>query len=428
MANRPTITAPAKPAKSTVTVPAKPKASPIVTKPLPDLRQKIILPSNRIAKPARIVLPPMGVAPSIARIIIPEQMEEVQTQAESEYYRPPEENIPEEEIPEEIVDDEGIEEIPEEGEENEPLASDEAQEQEMAEISGGEKVGEVPKPNVRPVKTGVFIPDDYGNIRPPTIRDRTEKDFLESGSAGSMVNVQVNTPIVPWVAGIGPGAGGFFLQGGPSQYIQVINIRTEDRKSIPLTLSFDTSFVKTLNPLRYYDFTAMIRWGVEGSSSEAEIDIRDGMELSLCASSLTVSIGMRRWFSLAIFPPVGQDTVNIGAFVSKGAFGKRAAQRTILGYNELGATSVLFPIPSFARDVEVLGGGIILPGLGQTTLEFQRLVLLQCGVFQTDVVNVGANQKCPKIALSNGVSNVRLFPIVPAPAFNYEFAIFDLGI
>lgn len=143
----------------------------------------------------------------------------------------------------------------------------------------------------------------------------------------------------------------------------VINVRGHDSESQMLTVCLflvapayptGSKADRAVAP----DATAIITWGNGGVNTRARVDLRDGMQFSVCASTLRVEID-----SAGAPGPAGPEPLQVSGFVSYGLRPAAAGKKPTLTFDALinhGATAS-FPIPDYAYAVEVFADRLAVP-------------------------------------------------------------------
>lgn len=132
----------------------------------------------------------------------------------------------------------------------------------------------------------------------------------------------------------------------------VLNIRGDDSESQMMTVTMiltappypdGDKTARVVPP----DATARITWGQGGVNTTARVDLRDGMQLSVCASTLRVEIDLAG--------PAGTEPLGVSAFVAYGLRPSPSNKRPVLTVEAVipNGGAVTIPIPEFAYDVEV---------------------------------------------------------------------------
>jgi hypothetical protein len=145
------------------------------------------------------------------------------------------------------------------------------------------------------------------------------------------------------------------------------------------------------------DSTARVTWGQGGVLCTATVDMRDGMQLSLCGSTCRVQIDL--------FGPPGTEPLNVSAFVSYGQRPQSEGKRPVLTLTATIAAGggVSLPVPDFAYDVEVFSNtigatldvnqnnpaGALVAIRKLATDNSVRMVLVR-GAYFVDIANTGA--------------------------------------
>lgn len=145
------------------------------------------------------------------------------------------------------------------------------------------------------------------------------------------------------------------------------------------------------------DATAKITWGNGGVLATARVDMREGLQLSLCASTCRVEIE---------YPgPPGSEPLSVSAFIAYGQRPQSEGKRPVLTLDATVANggAVSFTIPEFAYDVEVYSdtaaatltitqnnpAGALVQVLKTAAQSSARMVLVRQAYF-LDVANTGA--------------------------------------
>jgi hypothetical protein len=183
-----------------------------------------------------------------------------------------------------------------------------------------------------------FLPDDLrvdANLGTLAGRTSTQRDFLETGSAGT----NATCPPMPI--------------GGTPIFISVIKIDTEDRRSSSLTLGLTAAILSTTPAfagVQNINLVARLKWGVCGAFGDVEVDFINGFNIGISCSSLQVEIGSR----------AAVGTVSVGAFVSKSASGTRTEPRFTSEIPNLGALgSADIAIPAYASSFQLLRNELV---------------------------------------------------------------------
>jgi len=181
----------------------------------------------------------------------------------------------------------------------------------------------------------------------------------------------------------------------------VLNIRGDDTESQMLTVTLiltappypdGDKTARVVPP----DATAIITWGQGGVNTRARVDLRDGMQLSVCASMLRVEIDLAG--------PPGTEPLGVSAFVAYGLRPQPSNKRPTLTFEALIANggAATFPIPEFAYDAEVYSdtigatltmiqdtAGPLVRAIKTAADNSVRMVLVRRAYF-LDVANTGA--------------------------------------
>lgn len=252
--------------------------------------------------------------------------------------------------------------------------------------------------------------EDDARASPQGGRTNTEKDFLETGSAGASTILQPGGQTAAWKS--------------------FISINTEDRKSIPLTVTLSNyisgnSAIAIGSPRGSLD--AKISWGAGGGSAEAIIDFMNGCIFTIVCSSLGLDI--RNTYPN---PGFNQNVFTMSAFLSKGPKGSGfSPQRTIQIIGEIsgsssmspGESSVIAGVPQFAKTV------VFARGWSEATHNIPAIeVNINDGNGNAiESIIVGNNQPCPRIVLPNGAISFQI-KNRGATSIGTPQAVFDLAI
>lgn len=241
---------------------------------------------------------------------------------------------------------------------------------------------------------------------------RAEADFLETGSAGASTILIPGGPTAPWRS--------------------FINVNTEDRKSIPITVTLSSYLLGNstiaIGATRG-SLDAKVSWGAGGGSAEAIIDFMNGAAFTLVCSSLALDI--RNTYP---DPGFNQNVFNLSAFISKGPKGSGVTpQRTVQAFGVTTGTqnipaadqSLPVAIPQFAKE-GMFARGINGP-IGVTDVPAMYIEYRDGNGNPIQSLYIGNNELCPWIPIPNGAVDARVKNIGAVTATTCQF-IFDLAI
>jgi hypothetical protein len=264
----------------------------------------------------------------------------------------------------------------------------------------------------------IFVSDTPINMSQADLgenRRDTTTDFLESGSAGRSTIINPGGVNAAWQS--------------------LISVRTEDRRSIPLTvtlsnyLSGNSNIAVILGPRGGLE--AKLAWGAGAGSAEAVIDFMNGCIFTLVCSSLEIAI--RNTYPAGV---ANQNVFNLAAFLSKGPKGSgHNPQRTMSMVLSTDANSAIIgaglrtaaiSIPFFARTFTIRRS---MSGIFSASKYAPAFMLIvedgNNGII--DTVMVGRNQVCPVIPISNSAITCWVRNVDVNSLENPQ-AIFDLAI
>lgn len=228
-------------------------------------------------------------------------------------------------------------------------------------------------------------------------RTNPTADFLESGSVGTSRIVPPNGPTAPWTP--------------------FIDIRTDDRKSLPLTVTLANTLSNAAPAfVSRGQLEARMVWGAGGGSAETIIDFVNGSTFVVVCSALTIDV--RNTYVVG-----SSDVFNLSVFVAKGAKNNGfSPQRTIRQDDFIAATiiSPVFNIPDFAKTLRIM-----------TQSEDNTSSPAYDVVFSTQFNeafqnHIGRNQICPDFRL--GADFTKFYIQNRGPEAMTFRAIFELAI
>ena len=243
-----------------------------------------------------------------------------------------------------------------------------------------------------------FLPDDLrvdADLGTLAGRTSSQRDFLETGSAGTNVSCPPTTI------------------GAEPRFVSVIKIDTEDRCSSSLTLGLTAAILDTtpaFNGVQDINLIARLKWGVCGAFGEVLIDFINGFNVGISCSSLQVEIGNR-----AI-----QTTVTVGAFVSKSASGTRTEPRVTNQLPIIGPLlSASIGIPRYASSFQLLRN----ESVGSVTIDYLNgLGFLMI----SETTPIGTRH--PRIDLPGDIARINITNNSAIVPLNNARGIFSLAI